>query len=271
MKPNAALIELLARVGAGRGMPVYFSSQELSQWPPKTVAAMKDQKLLEKSRPAESVICPGCERECFMPVHVIPVDGAASRAFVVCDKRSDINRVSVASGDLEQWQASGESVADCIARLLALTRSGAPAVGGGRWDVGTFKGAKQSSHLVLLAEGELKLMVSGHSVALADTLEVADDRISIDTRMLRRCADNPRDGGGDKESASQRRERLTARVRAEAGKGNRAFLKTVAADECISASRLKQILKNQVAAATETASVDKRSKRTTPKLEKAKR
>lgn len=270
MKPDATLTELLARVGASKGTPVYFGSQELSQWPPTTVAVMKEQKLLARSRPAASVVCPGCERECVMPVHVMPADSATSRAFVICDKRSDINRVMLSINDLEQWQASGESVADCIARLLAVTRPGGPAADRGRWEVGTLKGTKQSSHLVLVADGELELMLSGHSVALADVLNATEDGIAIDKRMLRRCADNPRDGGGDMESALQRRERLTARVREERKRGTRAFLKVVAAEEGITASRLKQILNRQPSAAVKAAVVDQRAKRATPRREKAK-
>lgn len=271
MKPDAALVELLARMGASRGMPVYFGSQELREWPPNTVAVMKEQKLLARSRPASSVVCPGCEQECVMPVHVIPTDSVAARAFVICDKRSDINRVELFISDLEQWQVSGDSVADCVARLLGVTRPGGSAADGGRWEVGTFKGTKQSGHLVLIADGELKLMLSGHSIALADALNLTDGGIAIDKRILRRCVDNPRDGGGDTESASQRRERLVARVREERKKGSRAFLKVVAAEEGISASRLKQILKTEPYGAGKAAIVDQRSKRATPKLEKAKR
>ena len=64
MTPQAALIELLARVGARNGATVLVSAEELGQWPAAAVAAMKSQGLLAKARPAASAICPGCEREC---------------------------------------------------------------------------------------------------------------------------------------------------------------------------------------------------------------
>jgi hypothetical protein len=54
--------------------------------------------------------------------------------------------------------------------------------------------------------------------------------------------DKPVAGAGDIESAAQRRARLAKLVREERAKGNRAFLKTVAAKEGISISRLKQLL-----------------------------
>ncbi len=95
MTPQDALVELLARVGASGGDVVFTGAQELASWPAAAVTTMKVQKLLVKVRPAASVVCPGCERECVMLVHVIPAQGTASRAFVVCDKRSDINRVNI--------------------------------------------------------------------------------------------------------------------------------------------------------------------------------
>ncbi len=69
MTPEAALIELLGRVGARLGESVTVSTEELSQWPTEAVAALKLQGLLLKARPAKSVVCPGCEQECSMPVH----------------------------------------------------------------------------------------------------------------------------------------------------------------------------------------------------------
>jgi anaerobic selenocysteine-containing dehydrogenase len=95
MTPQDALIELLARVGARDGAAVLVSAEELSQWPAAAVAAMKSQKLLARARPAVSVVCPGCERECVMTVHTLPAGPRGPASFVVCDKRSDINRVPV--------------------------------------------------------------------------------------------------------------------------------------------------------------------------------
>ena len=88
MTPQAALIELLGRVSARLGEPVTVSTEELNQWPAEAVAAMKSQGLLLKARPAKSVVCPGCEQECSMPVHTLTRPNAPAASFVVCDKRS---------------------------------------------------------------------------------------------------------------------------------------------------------------------------------------
>src|SRR5208283_992784 len=50
-------------------------------------------------------------------VHTLPAGTRGSASFIVCYKRSDINRVAVPISRLEQWQASGTSIAELLARL----------------------------------------------------------------------------------------------------------------------------------------------------------
>lgn len=244
MTPQDALVELLARVGASRGGSVLIGAQELREWPTAAVTAMKAHKLLVNARHAASVVCPGCEQQCVMPVHTIPTGPRDPAAFVVCDKRSDINRVAISIEHLKQWQGSGQSIADLIALLLDLRLPTGSDTNVGRWEVGMLKGSKHASHLVLLGDGELKLSLAGHSIALADVLEVRGDHFALGKRMLIRCVDQPVAGAGDVESAGQRRDRLRARVRAEKAKGTKAFLKVVADEEGLSVSRLKQLVRH---------------------------
>lgn len=242
MKPEEALSELLARLGASRGEPVLISEQELSDWPAQAVEAMKSHKLLVKAHPASSAVCPGCEHACVMLVHTLTHRTLGPESFIVCDKRDDINRVRVPISSLEQWQASGILIADLLAGLLGLRRPDAGDTSAGRWEVGMLKGKKQSSHLVQLADDRLTLTLAGHSIALADILFLEGVGIKLDKQTLVRLVDKPVAGAGDKESATQRRARLKTLVHAEKNKGNRAFLKTIAEMEGISVSRLKQIL-----------------------------
>jgi hypothetical protein len=110
MTPQAALIELLARVGARNGAAVLVSAEELSEWPAAAVVAMKSQKLLARARPASSVVCPGCERECVMSVHTLAAGLHGPASFIVCDKRDDINRVPVSAKRLMQWRCDAGAV-----------------------------------------------------------------------------------------------------------------------------------------------------------------
>jgi hypothetical protein len=249
MTPKTTLIELLERVGAQCGSAVVVSDRELRAWPRAAVAAMKAQGLITKACPATSTVCPGCEYECVMPVHVLTAKARDPAAFIVCTTRSDIHRVSVPVDRLEQWQASGESVAGLLARLLGLHRSGDSSGDATRWEVGMLKGVKHSSHLVLVADGRLTLSLAGHSIPLADVLTLAGNTFKVDRRTLNRLVDHPVAGAGDVESAGRRRERLKKRVLALKLKGVKAFLKTVAEEEGISPSRLKQLLHEDTAPA----------------------
>ena len=242
MTPLEALLELLDRVGASRDAAALVSEEELSRWPAEAVRELKAKKLLQRASPAVSVVCPGCEQECVMPVHTPSAGAGAAASFVVCDKRDDINRVAVSAERLRQWRASGAAIADVITGLLGLRSPDAGAISSGRWEIGMLKGRKHSSHIVLIADGQLTLCVAGHTVALADVLTLDGDSFKLDKQTLIRFVDKPVAGAGDQESAAQRRERLKKRVQAEKAKGNKAFLKTVSEEESISVSRLKQLL-----------------------------
>ena len=243
MTPEGVLVELLDRVGSQRGAAVIISALELSTWPPAAVESMKRQGLLTKAAYADTLICPGCEHECVMAVDVVENAGDELEAFIVCNERDDINRVPVSMSHLDQWQASGDSVASLLAGLLGLHRSGAGGTDAARWEVGIFKGTKHSSHVVLVANGNITLTVAGHSIPLVEVLALGN-ALQVDRQRLNRLVDQPVNGGGDGESAAQRRERLKKRVDAEKARGSKAFQKDVAAEEGISVSRLKQLLKD---------------------------
>ncbi len=244
MTPEDAFIELLDRVAALRGAPVRLSANELAQWPGEAVTEMKAQKLITRARPASSAVCPGCEEECVMPVHAIPQPSGDPALFIVCDKRDDIGRVPVPSAQLEQWQASGDSIADLLANLLSMQRPNMGSSSVGRWEVGVFRGAKHASHLVLMAEEKLTVTLAGYSIALSEVLALNGDVFKVDARRLTHLVDHPVAGAGDVESSEQRRERISKRVNDLKAKGEKAFLKTVAEEEGLSVTRIKQLIKD---------------------------
>ncbi|MEO6911472.1 MAG: hypothetical protein ABI158_11175, partial [Edaphobacter sp.] len=86
MTPEQALTELLGRIGANKGEAVLVSEEELCAWPDGAVRALKDAGLLSLASPASSVVCPGCEQECSMPVTDRLVGSEKPVLFVVCDK-----------------------------------------------------------------------------------------------------------------------------------------------------------------------------------------
>lgn len=148
MNPDDALPTLLDRVAAAGGGAAYFSAQELAGWPASMFARMQEMGLLVPSTPAASVVCPGCEEECAMPVEVATTPAGTLRFFVVCDRRDDTARIRVPRVQLEQWQCSPRLLADGVAKLVGLRRS-LRDDDARRLDLGVLKGTQASAHVVL--------------------------------------------------------------------------------------------------------------------------
>ena len=190
MTPQAALIELLARAGVSKGAAVLVNAEELSRWPAAGVAAMKSQRLLVKARPAASAICPGCEREYTMPVHTVLAGPRPPTSFIVCDKRSDINRVPVLAARLEQWRCDAEVVRGFIARSLGLRLSDQHHADVGLSNIGIASGDKRSQMLCLRTEGELTLVAGNNGMPLPELIGFHDGEYTVDVAMIRRLVDS---------------------------------------------------------------------------------
>ena len=191
MTPQDALIELLGRVGASQGAAVLINDDELGQWPKAAIAAIKTQRLLIKARPAASAICPGCERDCVMPVHVIPAEGKRpARAFISCDKRDDIGRVAVPLERLNQWQCSADAVCGFVATSIGLRRSDQQADSANQWNIGIATGGKRSQMLCLKADGVLSLVAGNNALPLVELINYDNNAYSLDGAMIRQLVDS---------------------------------------------------------------------------------
>ena len=190
MTPLDAILELLARLGASNCAVILVSEEELSHWPAMAVKAMKAQKLLLKARPAVSVVCPGCEQECVMPVHTLSAGSHGPTSFIVCDKRDDINRVPVAAGRLTQWRCDRESLCGFVAKNLNLRRSGSPSTSAALCQVGIATGDKRQQMLCLKADGDLALGAGNNSVPFSELIDYRNGRYCLDQAMTRHLVDS---------------------------------------------------------------------------------
>jgi hypothetical protein len=240
MTADEVLSEVLARLSAGQGEPVFVRNQELDAWPGEVVQALKASQVLTPAEPAASAVCPGCEMACVMPVHVRS-SGSDLDAFIVCEERDDTNRVGVPVTCLEQWQASGISVADFLTQTLGVRRSGTPCEKW-RWEVGVFKGTKPPYYLFLEAKNGLVLTLAGNAIPLIEVLTITNDRILIDRKILGQMADRPTVAAGDRETKLLRKKRLMARRKELEAAGVSPVLPALAQEEGISTSRVKKIL-----------------------------
>lgn len=167
-----------------------LSNYELNQWPETAVAAMKGQRLLTKAKPAISAVCPGCERDCVMPVQtrMHPSRGAVS--FIECDKRSDVSRVHVPVEHLEQWRCTADAVCDFVAASLGLRSSDKRRPSSADFlEIGMATGSKRSQMLCLQTAGELTLVAGGNKVPLAEFIVYDADAYSVDGSMIRLLVD----------------------------------------------------------------------------------
>ena len=190
MTPEAALIELLGRVGARLGESVTVSSEELSQWPAAAVSALKSQCLLIKARPAKCVVCPGCEQECSMPVHTVTRPNATvATSFVVCDKRSDINRVPIPGAQLAQWRCDAQAVCGFVAASLSLVQTTVQPSDDGLLPIGMARGNKRTQMLCLRVHGHLALVVGAVAMPLADVISFEDGGFTLDRAVIHQMVD----------------------------------------------------------------------------------
>jgi hypothetical protein len=189
MTPEAALIELLGRVGARLGESITVSTEELSQWPAAAVSALKSQGLLLKARPAKNVICDGCEQDCSMPVQTVTRANGSVTSFVVCDKRSDTNRVPIPAARLALWRSDAQAVCGFVASSLGLQPSTVQATEDGFLAIGIARGKKRTQMLYLRIHGPLALVVGADAMPLADVIGFENGSFTLDQAVIRQMVD----------------------------------------------------------------------------------
>lgn len=189
MTPEAALIELLGRVGARLGESVTVSTEELNQWPAAAVSALKSQGLLLKARPAKSVICDGCEQDCSMPVQTVTRANGSVTSFVVCDKRSDTNRVPVPAARLALWRCDAQAVCGFVATCLSLQQTTVQPSEDSLLPIGMARGNKSTQMLCLRVHGHLGLVAGTNAMPLADVIGYENGSFTLDQAVIRQMVD----------------------------------------------------------------------------------
>jgi hypothetical protein len=201
-----ALLELLERVEASQGAAVLVSEEELRRWPTAAVKALKSHKLLVKASPAVSVVCPGCEQECTMPVDTVSAGTGKAASFVVCDKRDDINRVEVPAERLRQWRCGAEAMGAFVSKSLGLRPESQRKTDAGLWELGLVAGKKRSQMVCLRAVGELELVAGQNAVPLSELVRFGAECYSVDCEAIRQLVDAATTGDSRYTPSNARRE-----------------------------------------------------------------
>src|SRR4051794_10610990 len=105
MTQNDTLFELIWRITAQEEDEQVIRWEEVQNWPDGALELFQRLGLIRPAPHTHSVECPGCEENCFMPIHVLPEEhGRPARAYVVCDQKDYMGRIPIPLERLQQWQ-----------------------------------------------------------------------------------------------------------------------------------------------------------------------
>jgi hypothetical protein len=92
---------------------------QIKYWPDGALEVFQDCGWIKPATPASMVECPGCEQNCYMPVHITPAQyGQSAKAYVACDQRNDMGRIPIPLKRLQQWQATHGQLAHMLCEAL---------------------------------------------------------------------------------------------------------------------------------------------------------
>jgi hypothetical protein len=164
--------------------------EQVRAWPKGAVDVVQEAGWIKPTCLGEMVECPGCEENCFMPVHVFPAqNGQPMRAFVACDKRNDIGKVKIPLARLQQWRLTQGHLVQWIANVLSLRFSGKRLDGGNLLELGMVAGNKRTQMLCLRPDADLALVAGSSSIPLAEAIRFSDGRYTLDADMIRHLVD----------------------------------------------------------------------------------
>ncbi len=183
MKLDDVLNDLTQTLGLKKGDTV--SWEQIRQWPEGALEIFLNAGWIKPKEPAKSVVCPGCEENCFMPVHVSPtVNAKTIRAFVACDRRDDMGRIPIPLDYLKQWQITERQVAGWISQELGIKSKPKKDKKTKIFLLGDLQGNKKTGSLELVCGERVSLKVSEYSLLLNEIIYFENSGIKIDQKAI---------------------------------------------------------------------------------------
>lgn len=187
MTLDAVLQELVQRLT--REDDTIVAWEQVRDWPAGAIQAFEETGWLTRIPAATTLECPGCEHQCFMPVHLFFGDNKREpRAYVACDRRDDIGRVKIPLPRLQRWQITATQVACWIAGALGFEGQPERDQKSGRFVLGTFKGKKLLGR-VEFDPADPVLRVGDLSVRLIDAMTITRGRPRLLQAVVRKLVD----------------------------------------------------------------------------------
>lgn len=166
--------------------------EQVREWPDGAVRVFQQAGWIRASTAASEVVCPGCERACYMPVHTRPTqEGQTTKAFVACDKSENMGLITVPPRLLQQWQVSLVRIAAWIAASLGLRLRPKHDRGSGIIWLGKMQGRKRLSEILVTTSAPISMAASGHSLPLEQVVDVSDGKPVIDRAAILDLVDRP--------------------------------------------------------------------------------
>lgn len=165
--------------------------EQVRLWPKGAVSVFESAAWIRRTAEASTVECPGCEENCFMPVHVVRANEEAGHAYVACDRRDDVGRVQIAVAQLQQWQITESHIANWVSAKLGLNGKAQRGKNGGSLILGNLRGKKQVGVLELDTNTALRLKVGEHSLPLSEAVNFKGGEVTIDRAAILEIVDLP--------------------------------------------------------------------------------
>ena len=124
-----------------------------------------------------------------MPVQTVTRANAFASSFVVCDKRSDTNRVPVPAARLALWRCDAQAVCGFIAASLGLQQTTVQPSEVGLLPIGMARGNKRTQMLCLRVHGHLALVVGTNAMPLADVIGIENGGFTLDHAVIHQMVD----------------------------------------------------------------------------------
>ncbi|MDB4222361.1 hypothetical protein N9850_01210 [Granulosicoccus sp.] len=175
---SQALVALIAHVNAS-DKPVSLSWDEVQQWQDGVLAQFLAIGFLSTDVKAQSLVCMGCQQQCFMPVYQTD-DGR--RAFIVCDDpdmQTQMGRVKVPLERLQQWHASARQFAGVVAGLLGFDTKQEFQKTAASYRLGMLN-SEGGRRWVSISVQPLGVEINRRSVPLTDLLYYSEDVLVLD-------------------------------------------------------------------------------------------
>lgn len=190
MTLNDVLQDLIQHLESNRNSTL--SWEHVREWPKRAIQAFQNAGWIKPTVPAKSVVCPGCEENCFMPVHSYPAKAnQPERNFVACDVKDDMGRIPIPPEMLQQWQITENQVAQWLALELGLRGKPKRDKTHQSIQIGDMQGKKQSGRLELESTEPVSLKTLGHSLPLIEAVYFQGKKLQIDTKAIFKMVDRP--------------------------------------------------------------------------------